>query len=129
VAEPIKEIRDLFQTLINLETAFQGYVLGSSSVPPFSNTSIDSLLASGIKAEVMKKVGSNPSHSESSTIDVIFRFDAIKRDLAIRKKSRLDYYKDASTEYSEESVRLKSYSTVHLQTYLGNTKIQQGGGM
>ena len=102
------------------------YVLGESSSLDFSASFLDSLTCDALKAEVMSVRSANGSFAEAATLEVIFKFDSVRRDLSMRSKRRSDYYSAASKEYDEEKIRLNAASVNSIQTYSGSTKIQKG---
>ena len=121
-----KEIRDIFKNLSDYEDAVMSYVLGESSSLDFSASFLDSLTCDALKAEVMSVRSANGSFAEAATLEVIFKFDSVRRDLSMRSKRRSDYYSAASKEYDEEKIRLNAASVNSIQTYSGSTKIQKG---
>lgn len=121
-----KELRNLFKKLIDNEENIRRYLLEESSTLDFSSYFLADLTFDSVKAEVMSVRSANGSFAEAYTLDTIFKFDSIQRDLSIRSRRRSDYYRLAPQEYEKEAMRLNSVSSISIQTYSGNTKIQKG---
>lgn len=123
-----KDAKLFCKALLDNEEDFQKYVMEPGSIPRFSHSFLDSVNLNSLKASLLNNASGNPSYAEAALLDLVFKFDAIKRDLKIRKKRRADYYKDASDEYENEKIRLRSLTVSAVQTMAGNSAQQKGLG-
>lgn len=121
------ELSSFYKGLLDAENNTLGF-LGD---PEASLENYESFLAnlnlSISRSLLIQRIPKNGSFVEGYISIPIFLFSSIKRDIAMRKMSRIDYYLSAGSEIQDEVSRLENSKIGIVQSISGNMPVSSRG--